>query len=119
MASDVVNDGDNAGRWRKKCVTGSRWAGFEMRPFSSTLQAAKHDGENESVTQQGLQVAPESTRTDPPPSGQFALLAQRRFAPFFWTQFCGAGNDNVFKFAFTVMVTYQLTLGDAFLQPQL
>ena len=39
---------------------------------------------------------------------QFALLGQRRFAPFFWTQFCGAGNDNLFKFAFTVMVTYQL-----------
>ena len=39
---------------------------------------------------------------------QFALLGQRRFAPFFWTQFLGAGNDNLFKFAFTVMVTYQL-----------
>ena len=39
---------------------------------------------------------------------QFALLRQRRFAPFFWTQFLGAGNDNLFKFAFTVMLTYQL-----------
>ncbi len=39
---------------------------------------------------------------------QFALLGQRRFAPFFWVQFLGAGNDNLFKFAFTVMVTYQL-----------
>ncbi|MBK7261686.1 MAG: MFS transporter [Rubrivivax sp.] len=39
---------------------------------------------------------------------QFALLSQRRFAPFFWVQFLGAGNDNLFKFAFTVMVTYQL-----------
>jgi len=39
---------------------------------------------------------------------QFALLGQRRFAPFFWTQFLGAGNDNLFKFAFTVMITYQL-----------
>jgi 1-acyl-sn-glycerol-3-phosphate acyltransferase len=39
---------------------------------------------------------------------QFDLLKQRRFAPFFWVQFLGAGNDNVFKFAFTVMVTYQL-----------
>ncbi len=47
---------------------------------------------------------------------QFALLSQRRFAPFFWTQFLGAGNDNLFKFAFTVMVTYQLQ--DAFLTPQ-
>jgi 1-acyl-sn-glycerol-3-phosphate acyltransferase len=39
---------------------------------------------------------------------QFALLRQRRFAPFFWTQFLGAGNDNLFKFAFTVLITYQL-----------
>ena len=37
---------------------------------------------------------------------QFALLAERRFLPFFLTQFFGAGNDNVFKFAFTVLATY-------------
>jgi len=42
---------------------------------------------------------------------QFALLGQRRFAPFFYTQFSGAANDNLFKFAFTVMVTYQLSVG--------
>jgi 1-acyl-sn-glycerol-3-phosphate acyltransferase len=41
---------------------------------------------------------------------QFALLTQRRFAPFFWTQFLGAANDNLFKFALTVMVTYQLSV---------
>jgi hypothetical protein len=34
--------------------------------------------------------------------GQFALIGQRRFEPFFWVQFLGAGNDNLFKFAFTV-----------------
>jgi 1-acyl-sn-glycerol-3-phosphate acyltransferase len=39
---------------------------------------------------------------------QFALLGQRRFAPFFWTQFLNAANDNLFKFAFTVLVTYQI-----------
>ena len=48
---------------------------------------------------------------------QFALLRQRRFAPFFWTQFLGAGNDNLFKFAFTVLVTYQLQV--AWLPPAL
>jgi len=48
-------------------------------------------------------------------SNQFALLRQRRFAPFFWTQFAGAANDNLFKFAFTVMVTYQLSV--SWLQP--
>ena len=41
-------------------------------------------------------------------ANQFALLGQRRFAPFFWVQFLGAGNDNLFKFAFTVLITYQL-----------
>ena len=41
---------------------------------------------------------------------QFALLKQRRFAPFFWAQFSGAANDNLFKFAFAVMVTYQLSV---------
>lgn len=46
---------------------------------------------------------------DPNPN-QFALLRQRRFAPFFWTQFSGAANDNLFKFAFTVLVTYQLSV---------
>ena len=45
-----------------------------------------------------------------PPPSQFALLRQRRFAPFFWTQFAGAANDNLFKFAFTVLVTYQLSV---------
>ncbi|OYD49433.1 MFS transporter [Acidovorax kalamii] len=52
-------------------------------------------------------LAPASTHEDP---NQFALLRQRRFAPFFWTQFSGAANDNLFKFAFTVMVTYQLSV---------
>ncbi len=48
---------------------------------------------------------------------QFALLRQRRFAPFFWTQFAGAANDNLFKFAFTVMVTYQLSV--SWLEPKM
>ena len=46
--------------------------------------------------------------SEPAHANQFALLTQRRFGPFFWVQFFGAGNDNVFKFAFTVLVTYQL-----------
>ncbi|WLI87702.1 MFS transporter [Massilia sp. R2A-15] len=37
---------------------------------------------------------------------QFTLLAQRRFAPFFWTQFFGAFNDNLFKTALLVMLTF-------------
>ncbi|SDM68164.1 1-acyl-sn-glycerol-3-phosphate acyltransferases [Oryzisolibacter propanilivorax] len=61
-------------------------------------------------------VDPAATAAPPHPN-QFALLRQRRFAPFFWTQFAGAANDNLFKFAFTVMVTYQLQV--AWLPPAL
>ena len=38
---------------------------------------------------------------------QFSLLKKRCFAPFFWTQFCGAANDNLYKFAITILLTYQ------------
>ena len=54
-----------------------------------------------------VQASPPKAQEHP---NQFALLRQRRFAPFFWTQFSGAANDNLFKFAFTVMVTYQLSV---------
>lgn len=60
---------------------------------------------------------PPTGASEPAPTSQFALMGQRRFAPFFWTQFAGAANDNLFKFAFTVMVTYQLQL--AWLPPTL
>jgi len=39
-------------------------------------------------------------------NSQFALLRERRFAPLFWVQFLGAANDNIFKFAFTLLATY-------------
>jgi 1-acyl-sn-glycerol-3-phosphate acyltransferase len=37
---------------------------------------------------------------------QFSLLTERRFGPFFWTQFLGAFNDNLFKTALLVVLTY-------------
>jgi MFS family permease len=40
------------------------------------------------------------------PSHQFALLTQRRFAPFFCAQFLGAFNDNLFKTALVTIITY-------------
>jgi 1-acyl-sn-glycerol-3-phosphate acyltransferase len=40
-------------------------------------------------------------------SSQFALLAQLRFGPFFWTQFFGAFNDNLFKTALLTILTYE------------
>ena len=40
-------------------------------------------------------------------SGLFPLLRQRRFAPFFLTQFLGAFNDNLFKNALVVLLTFR------------
>jgi 1-acyl-sn-glycerol-3-phosphate acyltransferase len=37
---------------------------------------------------------------------QFSLLTERRFGPFFWTQFLGAFNDNLFKTALLVVLTF-------------
>lgn len=38
---------------------------------------------------------------------QFGLLTQRRFLPFFCTQFLGAFNDNVLKQALLILAAYQ------------
>ena len=40
-------------------------------------------------------------------SSQFRLLGQRRFAPFFVTQFLGALNDNIFRNGLVILVTFQ------------
>jgi glutathione peroxidase len=40
-------------------------------------------------------------------SSQFQLLGERRFQPFFFTQFLGAFNDNVFKTALITLVTFR------------
>lgn len=39
-------------------------------------------------------------------SGQFSLLSERRFCPFFLTQFLGAFNDNVFKQALITLIAF-------------
>ena len=41
---------------------------------------------------------------------QFALLKVRRFLPFFLTQFFGAFNDNLFRNALVVSITYGATV---------
>jgi len=40
-------------------------------------------------------------------AGQFELLRQKRFLPFFITQFFGALNDNVFKNALIILIAFQ------------
>ena len=39
-------------------------------------------------------------------SNQFSLMKQQRFRPFFFVQFLGAFNDNVFKTALITLVTF-------------
>ncbi len=36
------------------------------------------------------------------------LLATRKFAPFFWTQFFGAFNDNIFKNALVIFIAFKI-----------
>ena len=40
-------------------------------------------------------------------SNQFSLLRQRRFAPFFLTQFLGAFNDNIYRNGLIILITFQ------------
>src|SRR2546427_8913868 len=41
--------------------------------------------------------------------GQFGLLRTRRFGPFFWTQFLGALNDNLFKNALVILFAFRMS----------
>ncbi len=41
-----------------------------------------------------------------PETSQFRLLTQRRFGPFFLTQLLGAFNDNVFRNALVILLTF-------------
>lgn len=52
-------------------------------------------------------------------SGQFALLRERRFLPFFATQALGAFNDNVYRNAFTILATYHAARYGSTLEPAL
>ena len=74
------------------------------------METSSEDESEEVVAPSTTSALPSSARASATghESGQFPLMRQRRFAPFFWTQFLGAANDNLFKFAFTVLVTYQL-----------
>ena len=42
-----------------------------------------------------------------PESSQFSLLGQRRFLPYFVTQFLGALNDNIFRNGLIILVAFQ------------
>lgn len=47
-----------------------------------------------------------STASSGPASTSDRLLSNRRFAPLFWTQFWGAFNDNLFKNALVLTLTF-------------
>ena len=48
----------------------------------------------------------DNATSNEPHQGQFALLGTRRFLPFFLTQALGALNDNVFKNALMLILTF-------------
>src|SRR5881392_4441309 len=41
--------------------------------------------------------------------GQLELRRARRFGPFFWTQFLGALNDNLFKNALVILFAFRMS----------
>lgn len=45
---------------------------------------------------------------------QFALLKERRYLPFFISQLAGAFNDNLYKQALMLAITYKLTFNTSF-----
>jgi len=47
-------------------------------------------------------------------TSQFTLLKQRRFGPFFLTQFLGAFNDNVFKNALVILIAFQAAFSSGY-----
>ncbi|WP_292977863.1 MFS transporter, partial [Nitrosomonas sp.] len=49
---------------------------------------------------------------------QWKLLSSKRFLPFFVTQFLGAFNDNVYKNALVILITYTMA-ENASLNPQI
>ena len=60
----------------------------------------------QTVVTSSVQADTEFNRQETAHPSQWSLLGQRRFGPFFLTQFSGAMNDNIFKVSFTLLVTY-------------
>jgi 1-acyl-sn-glycerol-3-phosphate acyltransferase len=69
----------------------------------------KQDASTEHHCQPATVDAIDTNPPRPAPShtGLGRLLSTRRFAPFFWTQFFGAFNDNIFKNALMLMIAFQ------------
>lgn len=61
---------------------------------------------NPTAVNSSVQAETELSQQGKAHPSQWNLLRQRRFAPFFLTQFSGAMNDNIFKVSFTLLVTY-------------
>ena len=69
----------------------------------------KQDATTEHHFQDAAAGASDTNPLCPGPNhtGLWRLLSTRRFAPFFWTQFFGAFNDNIFKNALMLMIAFQ------------
>src|ERR1700741_1160303 len=82
-----------------------RWvASWARARYISAHASHRHPA---SQAQQGLMELPE--QVPGAERSQFALLTTRRFLPFFLTQFFGAFNDNLFRNALVVSITFGAT----------
>jgi 1-acyl-sn-glycerol-3-phosphate acyltransferase len=80
-----------------------------QRSISSRIAANAEAGES-TTRQPDEGIGPCATvpeGTPGTPESPFSLLRQRRFGPFFLTQFFAAFNDNVYKNALIILIAFQ------------
>jgi len=92
--------GERFERWRTVASRGGH--GIRRKTEFPDFQAAQATGALLDSAQ-----SPRSRTMSQP--NQFALLGKRRFLPFFLTQALGAFNDNVFKNALVIMITFKIS----------
>ena len=74
--------------------------------LDDAMSAASRDARPRTRGPRPVSLLRGRSRTMHDAPNQFDLLRERRFAPFFWTQFLGAGNDNVYKNALVIFVAF-------------
>jgi 1-acyl-sn-glycerol-3-phosphate acyltransferase len=89
---------------RQNCVDPSPHSGSSMLPF---IAACMIPGQVKNPAPAAVEQREERMAARSGLHSQFALLKTPRFLPFFITQFLGAFNDNVFKNALVIFVTFQ------------
>src|SRR6059036_3690554 len=85
-----TNEARAAGRAAKSSIAWHPGPGMPLPPLPGRMGRSTRDEARERMS-------------------QFGLLGARRFGPFFWTQFLGALNDNLFKNALVILFAFRMS----------